>query len=140
MEFEHKKVIQSEVVRNHNEDCTEEALQVLNQAIDFVEKNKGCVGGIVLGLRPTKKAKDKHALCAMTGTMLATGEMLLTAFQELSDKMPADMIVFFLDEFMDSIPDEKKIAVVSKAADIRKRNIADAIEELKRNLEESANE
>lgn len=140
MEFEKKKIIQNEVVRNHTEDCTSEALEIVNQAVDFIEKNRGKVGGIVFGIRPTRKAKDKHALCAMTGTMLGTGEMLLTAFQELFEKMPTDMIAFFLDEFMDTIPDEKRIEVLGKTADIRKENIINAVEELKRNIEESNNE
>ena len=140
MEFVNKKVIQSEVVKGHTEDCTSEALEIVNQAVDFIEKNRGKVGGIVLGIRPTRVAKDKHALCCMTGTMLGTGEMLLTAFQELFEKMPTDMIAFFLDEFMDTIPDEKRVAVIGKAADIRKENIINAVEELKRNIEESDNE
>ena len=130
MEFENLHYIKDEIKRDSKEDCSGEALEVLQSGIDFLEQHPGEIGGIILALRPTRNAKDKHALCAVTGTMLGSGEMLLTMFQELFEKMEPGMIAFFLNEFLETIPDDKRMEVLDRASDHRLHKLLKSTEEL----------
>ncbi|MBO4674715.1 MAG: hypothetical protein J5601_01335 [Elusimicrobiaceae bacterium] len=130
MEFENLRYIKDEVKRDSKEDRSGEALEVLQSGIDFLEQHPGEIGGIILALRPTRNAKDKHVLCAVTGTLLGSGEMLLTMFQELFEKMEPDMIAFFLNEFLETIPDDKRMEVLDCASDHRLHKLLKATEEL----------
>ena len=130
MEFENLRYIKDEIKRDSKEDYSGEALEVLQSGIEFLENHPGEIGGIILALRPTRNAKDKHALCAVTGTMLGSGEMLLTLFQELFEKMDSKMIAFFLNEFMETIPNVRRSEVMDIARNYHLHNLLESIDEL----------
>ena len=113
MEFEDKKILHEEMRRATTDDCSKEAVMMINKAIEYMETRQGQIGSIVLSISPSDKSKDKHAIGAMAGSMLRCGEMLLTLFQELFERMDEEMIAYFIHEFMDTIPDNKKSKVLT---------------------------
>lgn len=140
MEYEDKKIIHEEMRRKKQEDCSKEALMMINKAIEYMETRQGQIGGIIMSIGPSDNAKDKHAIGAMAGSMLKCGNMLLTLFQELFERMDEEMIAYFIHEFMDTIPDNKKSKILTMSMEIKEKEISDTLEEIMNRLKDSDNE
>lgn len=140
MEFEDKKILHDEIRRATEDNCSKEALMMINKAIEYMESHQGQIGGIIMSIGPSDNAKDKHAIGAMAGSMLKCGNMLLTLFQELFERMDEEMIAYFIHEFMDTIPDNKKSKVLTMSMEIKEKEISDTLEEIMNRLKDSDNE
>ena len=140
MEFEEKKIIHEEMRRDENNDCSEDALMIVNEAIQYMETHQGNIGGVLMSMAPSNKTDDKRVIGAMAGSMLNCGHMLLALFQELFERMDSDMIAYFINEFMDTIPDKKKSKALQISMGVKESEFLHDLEELINKLEVDDNE
>lgn len=140
MEFEDKKIIHDKIRRSTQDDCSKEALMMINKAIEYMETRQGKIGGIVISMAPSDKADDRYAIGAMAGSIIKCGDMLLTLFQELFERMPTEIIAHYINEFMDTIPDNKKSEAIQISMGVVKENIFHDLGEIISKLEDDNNE
>ncbi len=140
MEYEDKKILHEEIRRAKEDNCSKEALMMVNKAIEYMESHQGQIGGVIISMAPSDKSEDKHAIGAMAGSMLRCGHMLLTLFQELFERMDPEMVAYFIGEFMDTIPDSKKSEALEISMGMKEKAISQTLEEIFNKLKDSDNE
>lgn len=140
MEFEKKNIIHEGIRMDKKDDCSKEALMMINKAIEFMETRQGQIGGIIISMAPSDISKDRSSIGALAGSMIKCGDMLLILFQELFERMPPEIIAHYINEFMDTIPDNKKSKALQISMGVKENEFFHDLEEIINKLEDDNNE